>query len=229
MVFSLYINILERFTKLATSSWKVSVTFLAGSLRPPSQSHRRVLAGDEGQDWRWPVFSRSASALPAHAPRTHGPSRATNICVSLVADSASNLVGAAFTSTHAHGYHYHLHGRAACRVFPLVPSVPPEACLQIQGAHRRFHIIVHNMRIDHRGGEMRMAQGLLHQADILGGAVELGGIGVPEHMRMHVFANPGFASPSLHHLAQRRAVDARPLEGGKAVGGGGRALAPGAQ
>jgi hypothetical protein len=52
------------------------------------------------------------------------------------------------------------------------------------------------MRIDYRGGELRMAQGLLHQADIFGGAVELGGIGVPEHMRMHVFADPGFAPAS---------------------------------
>jgi len=42
------------------------------------------------------VLSRSASALPTHASSAYGASRATNIYISLVANSASNLVGAAF-------------------------------------------------------------------------------------------------------------------------------------
>src|SRR5262245_30483032 len=41
------------------------------------------------------MFSRSTSALPAHAPCAHGASRATDLCVSLAIDSASNFVGAA--------------------------------------------------------------------------------------------------------------------------------------
>jgi transposase len=41
------------------------------------------------------MFSYSASALPAHATRAHGPSGATHLCVSLVADSASNFAGSA--------------------------------------------------------------------------------------------------------------------------------------
>src|SRR5262245_34585676 len=41
------------------------------------------------------MFSRSTSALPPHAPRAHGASRATDLYVSLAIDSASNFVGAA--------------------------------------------------------------------------------------------------------------------------------------
>jgi hypothetical protein len=50
------------------------------------------------------MFSWSASALPAHATRAHGPSGATHLCISLVADSASNFTGAAYylTPTQAH-------------------------------------------------------------------------------------------------------------------------------
>src|SRR5215472_10205153 len=42
------------------------------------------------------MFSRSPAALPAHAPRAHGASRATDLCISLAIDSASNFVGAAY-------------------------------------------------------------------------------------------------------------------------------------
>src|SRR5512133_1130083 len=43
------------------------------------------------------MFFGSASALPTHATRAHGPSGATHLCVSLVADSASNFAGSAPT------------------------------------------------------------------------------------------------------------------------------------
>src|SRR5262245_51699869 len=43
------------------------------------------------------MFSRPPSTLSAHTPRAHGPSRATYLCVSLVADSASDFAGAAVT------------------------------------------------------------------------------------------------------------------------------------
>src|SRR6266699_2335750 len=76
-------------------SRQVALPCLTGPLWAPPQPHRRLLAGDEGPHWSGTVFCRSASALPAHAPSTHGPSRASNLCVSLVVDSASNLVGAA--------------------------------------------------------------------------------------------------------------------------------------
>src|SRR5712664_3828906 len=38
----------------------------------PPQPHRRLLARAEGPHWRRTMFCRSASALPAHAPSTHG-------------------------------------------------------------------------------------------------------------------------------------------------------------
>ena len=34
---------------------------------------------DERRDWSGTVFCRSASALPAHPPSAHGPSRATHL------------------------------------------------------------------------------------------------------------------------------------------------------
>src|SRR5688500_7535321 len=39
--------------------------------------------------------------------------------------------------------------------------------LNVQRPHRRLHIVIHDMRINHRRREMRMAEGLLHQPDIL--------------------------------------------------------------
>src|SRR5439155_11947763 len=68
---------------------------LTGPWWPSPQPHRRLLAREEGPHWSGPVFCRSASAVPAHTPSPHGPSSTSDLCVSLVADSASNLVGAA--------------------------------------------------------------------------------------------------------------------------------------
>src|SRR5437016_5964259 len=42
------------------------------------------------------MFCRSPSVVPANASGTHGTSRATDLCVSLVAHSASYFTGAAF-------------------------------------------------------------------------------------------------------------------------------------
>src|SRR6516165_5855668 len=84
----------------------VAFPFLTGPLWAPPQSHRRLLARDEGRDRCRTVFSSSASALPAHATSAYGPSGATHVCVSLVADSASNFAGSAL--------------RFATRIVPLL-------------------------------------------------------------------------------------------------------------
>jgi hypothetical protein len=49
-------------------------------------------------------------------------------------------------------------------------------CLQMQRPHGRFQVIVDDVGIDHRCRQLCMAQGLLHQADVFGGAVELGNV-----------------------------------------------------
>jgi hypothetical protein len=41
------------------------------------------------------LFSQFASALPAHTSGAYGASRATDLCIPLVADSASNFAGSA--------------------------------------------------------------------------------------------------------------------------------------
>jgi hypothetical protein len=64
-------------------------------LRPSSQSHRRLLAGDEGCHRGRTVFSRFASAVQAHRPGAYGASRATNLRVPLVAHSASDFAESA--------------------------------------------------------------------------------------------------------------------------------------
>ena len=45
------------------------------------------------------ITEGSSSALPAHASRAHGASGATHLCVSLVADSASNFAGSSYNIT----------------------------------------------------------------------------------------------------------------------------------
>jgi hypothetical protein len=59
------------------------------------RAYGRLLGRAEGQDRCRTVFSRPASALPAHAPRAQSPSKATYRCVALVTYSALNCVGAA--------------------------------------------------------------------------------------------------------------------------------------
>src|SRR6266446_298726 len=83
------------FTTKSGGIWQVALPFLPGPLWPPSQPHRRLLAGDEGHHWRRSVFFRSASALPPHTPGPYGTLRATNLCVPLVVHSPSDFMGAA--------------------------------------------------------------------------------------------------------------------------------------
>src|SRR6266704_2162953 len=52
-------------------------------------------ARDEGCHRRRTVFCQSPSVISAHTPGAHGASRATDLCVPLVADSASNFAGSA--------------------------------------------------------------------------------------------------------------------------------------
>ena len=47
----------------------------------------------------------------------------------------------------------------------------------IQCPHGRFHVVVDNVGVDHCGGETGVAERFLPQADVLGLAVELGGVG----------------------------------------------------
>src|SRR5262247_3018682 len=43
------------------------------------------------------MFWRSPPVIPTHPPGTHGPSGATNLCVSLVVDPASDFAGSALS------------------------------------------------------------------------------------------------------------------------------------
>jgi hypothetical protein len=47
----------------------------------------------------------------------------------------------------------------------------------IERSHGRFHVIIDDVGVEHGGGEAGVAQGFLYQADVLGLAVELGGVG----------------------------------------------------
>ena len=49
------------------------------------------------------MFCSSPSVIPPHTPGTDGPSRATHLCVSLVAHSASYFSGAAGCSNQSAG------------------------------------------------------------------------------------------------------------------------------
>lgn len=84
-----------RSTRLST----LTIAHLASTADWPmvgtTSPHRRLWAGDEGRDRRRTVFSRSASALPPHAPGAHGPSGVTHGCLALGADSASHFTGSA--------------------------------------------------------------------------------------------------------------------------------------
>jgi hypothetical protein len=51
---------------------------------------------------------------------------------------------------------------------------------------RRGQILIDNVRIDHGGREIAVAQCLLHQANILGLSVQLGRKGVPQYMGMGI-------------------------------------------
>src|SRR5262245_55688521 len=48
------------------------------------------------------MFWRSPPVIPTHPPGTHGPSGATNLCVSLVVDCASDFAGSAYTESASH-------------------------------------------------------------------------------------------------------------------------------
>src|SRR2546428_3420625 len=52
-------------------------------------------ARDEGCHRRRTVFGQSPSVISAHTPGAHGASRATDLCVPLVADSTSNFAESA--------------------------------------------------------------------------------------------------------------------------------------
>lgn len=100
--------------------------------------------------------------------------------------------------------------------------------LNIERPHRRLHIVVHNVGVDHRRGETRMAEGFLHEPDVLSLAVEFGGVGVAEHVRVYAFLNARFPSPPTEHFAQGLSVDASAMECGKTVDGLGCTFTPGA-
>ena len=80
------------------------------------------------------MLSRSASALPAHASSAHGASRATNIYISLVANSASNLVGAAIGEWLQ---------KNAVFLIPLAYTRTPHACKGLQGRFWRVFLKGH--------------------------------------------------------------------------------------
>jgi hypothetical protein len=85
----------------------------------------------------------------------------------------------------------------------------------MKALERRGQILIDNVGVDHRRGEITMAQGFLHQANILGLPVEFRRKHVPQHMGMDILDEPGFATPALHHGPEGTGVDRRPLQGGE--------------
>ncbi len=85
------------------------------------------------------------------------------------------------------------------------------------------------MGVDHGGGEAGVAERFLHQADVFGLTVELGGVGVAQYVRVYVFADAGLGGAALlrrpdnrikgiPHLAQRVCLTSV-IRGDVAVGG----------
>jgi hypothetical protein len=70
-------------------------------------------------------------------------------------------------------------------------------------------------RVDHRRGEVRVSEGLLHHADIRGLSVELGGKSMTERMRGHAlhFLNPSLPSVPLNRPSQVRGGHLRTFPG----------------
>src|SRR5262252_5110995 len=79
------------------------------------------------------MFSRSPSALPAHAPRAHGASRATDLCVSLAIDSASNFVGAAGCAEAGHVEACATVLQTRAEALWVIAAAPHVRCLQQSG------------------------------------------------------------------------------------------------
>ena len=65
-------------TRRLTTTTTASLPFLTGPLWAPRLVHRRLLARDEGYDWRDSLFPICLS-LPAHTPGPHRASRATDL------------------------------------------------------------------------------------------------------------------------------------------------------
>src|SRR5215510_6313408 len=74
---------------------QVALPFLTGPLWPPSQTHRRLLARDEGHHRGRTLFSRPAATLPTYPSGADGTARAPYLYVSLVAHAASDFTGPA--------------------------------------------------------------------------------------------------------------------------------------
>ncbi len=83
------------------------------------------------------------------------------------------------------------------RCWRITPRLPVS-----QGPHRMRHRVVDEVGIEHRGGDIGMAQRFLHQADIGGGSVEVCGERVP---RFRVC--PRAVCTAAHQAQRHRASD----------------------
>jgi hypothetical protein len=81
---------------------------------------------------------------------------------------------------------------------------PPGATLLSKPLHRSLQFLVDDVRIDHGRGQIRVAEGLLHHADIGSLPVEPGGKGVPERVRAYPIdlLDPGLLGVALHRAAK---------------------------
>ena len=83
---------------------------------------------------------------------------------------------------------------------------------QRKRSHRLLRVRINYVCVNHCGTQISVTQHFLSQANVFGLAVELGGKGMSEHVRMDIFRNLSFFGTSFDHSSECSIVDSLPLE-----------------
>lgn len=72
-----------------------------------------------------------------------------------------------------------------------------------QGAAHATPTFIQHMRVDHRGSDIRMAQQLLHSANVVTGFKQMGGKAMAQYMRCARFGDSSGSYSPPHHALQQ--------------------------